>query len=383
MSHVDKEIIVRFALRRDDAGSNAHIGVNDGEVKAGFHLDVDLTLPSKGITAFSGASGSGKTTLLRCIAGLERAPEGYLSIKGEVWHDSGRGIFVPTHQRAIGYVFQEASLFAHLSVQRNLEYGIKRKSNGTQTQWQQTINMLGIAHLLMRMPTHLSGGERQRVAIARALLTQPTILLMDEPLAALDAARRQEILPYLEKLREECALPILYVSHQSDEIARLADHVVHIDQGKVLASANSAEMSARLDLPHAFADDASSVIESTVAAHDEHYHLLRLDFAGRAIWVPQRAASNKIQVGKKVRLQIQARDISIALSEHADTSIQNRVQATITQIAAGAHPAHVTLCLKAGKVNLLARITRRSFDELGLNEGMKVWAQIKSAGLLI
>jgi molybdate transport system ATP-binding protein len=386
MTLATQEIIVRFALRRADAEDSF-----EGRAKAGFHLDVNVTLPGQGVTALSGVSGSGKTTLLRCIAGLEHAPDGYLSVNGDVWQDSSKSIFIPTHQRAIGYVFQEASLFPHLSVQRNLDYGIKRAakrpgsqpSSATQSLWQQTLNMLGIDHLLTRMPTHLSGGERQRVAIARALLTQPKVLLMDEPLAALDAARRQEILPYLEKLHEECALPILYVSHQADEIARLADHVVQIDQGRVLASASAAEINTRLDLPNAFTDDASSILAATVAMIDERYHLLKLEFAGGSIWVPQRTNGNPLAIGKQVRLQIQARDISIALSEHADASIQNRVRATIAQIADGVHPAQVVLRLTVGESTLLARITRRSFDELGLQVGMQVWAQIKSAGLLI
>lgn len=349
----------------------------------GFRLEVDLALPGRGVTALFGPSGSGKTTILRCIAGLERATSGYLAVNGEAWQDADRRFFLPTHKRALGYVFQEASLFAHLSVARNLEYGLKRcGGSGSKTEgrvlWQKTIDLLGIGRLLQRMPGKLSGGERQRVAIARALLTSPKLLLMDEPLAALDVARKQEILPYLERLHDELAIPLLYVSHQPDEVARLADYLVLLEDGRALASGPLPELLARLDLPTAFTEDAATMIDATVGQHDPHYHLMRLDFGGGVIFVPQR----EIAIGKRLRLQVHARDVSLALVAHEDSSILNRVAATVTDMADAAHPAHVLVRLDAGGTALLARITRRSCDQLRLAPGKAVWAQIKSVALL-
>ena len=203
----------------------------------GFTLDVDLALPGSGVTALFGPSGSGKTSCLRCVAGLEPAARGRLVVAGETWQDSDRGLFLPPHRRALGYVFQDANLFEHLDVRRNLLFGWKRVAPAARRlALEQVVELLGIEGLLARMPARLSGGERQRVGIARALLTSPRLLLMDEPLAALDAERKAEILPYLERLTGELALPILYVSHAPDEVARLADHLVLLEQGwQVLA----------------------------------------------------------------------------------------------------------------------------------------------------
>jgi len=368
-------------------GYSGHTG------KLGFQLKVNLTLPGHGITGLFGHSGSGKTTLLRCIAGLEHTNTGYLEVNGEVWQDSERRHFIPTHQRALGYVFQEASLFPHLSVQENLHYAIKRCSTSN-SDWNTTIDMLGIAELMQRMPARLSGGERQRVAIARALLTKPRLLLMDEPLSALDAARKQEILPYLERLHDELAVPILYVSHQSDEIARLADHVVLMENGHTLASGPLLTLLTRMDLPTALAEDAGAVIETTVTQHDQRYHLMQLDFSGGAIVVPHR----DIAIGKKLRLRLHARDVIVELrntddatsfdtthnhnSKHGVSSLQNRIAATIVSMADAAHPAHIMLQLDACGTLLLARITRRACDQLALTPGKHVWALIKSVALL-
>jgi molybdate transport system ATP-binding protein len=233
---------------------------------SGFSLDVDLHLPGRGVTALYGHSGSGKTTCLRCIAGLERAEQGFIQINDEVWQDSERRIFVPPHKRALGYVFQEASLFPHLSVLANLQFGLKRIAKAQRrVDMAQATELLGIGHLLERHPQHLSGGERQRVGIARALLTSPKLLLMDEPLAALDSQRKNEILPYLQRLHDELDIPVLYVSHAQDEVARLADHLVLLSDGKALASGPIGETLARLDLPMALGDDAGVIIEGRSA----------------------------------------------------------------------------------------------------------------------
>ena len=233
---------------------------------ADFRLQVDLHLPGRGITALFGPSGSGKTSLLRCVAGLERAPHGQISVNGECWQGSPRRHFLAPHKRALGYVFQEASLFAHLSVRANLAFGQKRSPG--KARLDEIAGLLGIDGLLDRQPVSLSGGERQRVAIARALLTSPRLLLMDEPLAALDLKRKLEILPYLERLHDELSVPIIYVSHAPDEVARLADHLVLLHEGRMVASGPLGETLAPADLPPAFADDAGVVIEAVLACRE-------------------------------------------------------------------------------------------------------------------
>ena len=345
---------------------------------ADFVLDADLTLPGRGVTALFGPSGSGKTTLLRCVAGLARAA-GQVQINGECWQDDARRIFLPTHQRALGYVFQEASLFAHLSVRANLEFGLKRiPAAERKVGWDAALELLGIGHLLERGAQALSGGERQRVAIARALLTSPRLLLMDEPLAALDTKRKQEILPYLERLHDELAIPVLYVSHSPDEVARLADHLVLLEQGRVLASGPTRDLLTRLDLPLALDEDAAVRIDATVLSHDDTYQLTSLGFAGGHIQVTRKP----LAVGAKAHIKIQARDVSIALAGDNRSSIVNRLPARILGFGNAAHPAQCLVRLEVGGAPLLARITRLSRDQLGLVEGMSVVAQIKSVALL-
>ena len=345
----------------------------------GFTLEVDLQLPGRGVSALFGASGSGKTTCLRAIAGLERAPGGYLSVNGDVWQDDRRGVFVPTHQRPLGYVFQEASLFPHLSIRRNLEYGMRRvPASARRVSLQHAVELLGIAPLLDRMPDKLSGGEKQRVAIARALAVSPSILLMDEPLAALDLKRKNEILPYLERLHDELDIPVLYVSHAPDEVARLADHLVVLEQGRALASGPLSETLARLDLPIRLGEDAGVVLEGEIAELDAEWHLARVAFAGGSLWV----RDSNLPIGQHVRVRILARDVSIALDTHTDSSILNILSATVEQLADDTHPALALVRLNAGGVPLVARITRRSAARLDLRPGLNVWAQIKAVALV-
>lgn len=345
----------------------------------GFALDVDLQLPGRGVSALFGASGSGKTTCLRAIAGLEHAPGGYLSVNGEVWQDDSRGVFLPTHQRPLGYVFQEASLFSHLSIRRNLEYGMRRvPAAARRVSLDLAVELLGIAPLLDRMPDRLSGGEKQRVAIARALATSPRILLMDEPLAALDLKRKNEILPYLERLHGELDIPVLYVSHAPDEVARLADHLVVLEQGRALASGPLGETLARLDLPIRLGEDAGVVLEGEVAELDAEWHLARVAFAGGSLWV----RDSGVPMGRHVRVRILARDISIALETHTDSSILNILPAIVEQQADDTHPALALVRLNAGGLPLLARITRRSAARLQLRPGQPVLAQIKAVALV-
>ncbi len=344
---------------------------------AGFTLDVDLQLPGKGVTALFGPSGCGKTTLLRCMAGLTRADQGQLTVNGEVWQDDEH--CRPTHQRPLGYVFQEASLFAHLNVRRNLQYGQARvQKTERRIELGSVVELLGIAHLLERMPQGLSGGERQRVAIARALLTSPRLLLMDEPLAALDIARKMEFLPYLERLHDELDIPVVYVSHAPDEVARLADHIVLMQEGRTVAAGPLTETLARLDLPIHLGEDAGVVLRAVVVERDTAWHLARVEFPGGSLWVRDGGQP----IGHAVRVRILARDVSIALAPVAGTSIQNCLQATVEQMAGDYHPALSLLRLRLGQSPLLARLTRRSAAALELESGKLVWVQIKAVALI-
>jgi molybdate transport system ATP-binding protein len=283
-----------------------------------FTLDVDLNVPARGVTMLFGPSGCGKTTLLRAIAGLEHCAGGFLRVGEMVWQEEG--LFVPPHRRSLGYVFQEPSLFAHLSVRRNLEYGLRRVPEGERrVSLERAIELLRIGHLLGRRPGQLSGGERQRVAIARALAVSPRLLLMDEPLAALDLMRKQEILPYLESLHRELDIPVLYVSHFPDEVARLGDHLVLMEAGRVRAAGPIAGMLTRLDLPLAQGGDAEALIEVTVAGHDAGYELTYLDFPGGRFTVTRK----ELPLGERVRLRVVARDVSLTLERQSGTSILN------------------------------------------------------------
>lgn len=342
----------------------------------GFTLDVDLDLPERGVTALFGPSGSGKTTLLRCIAGLERAKQGYLSFKGEVWQDETT--WLPTHQRPLGYVFQEASLFSHLSVLGNLRYGLKRTLDTRKSALDQAVELFGIGHLLDRKPDRLSGGERQRVGIARALAVNPRILLMDEPLAALDLKRKQEILPYLERLHDELDIPVLYVSHSPDEVARLADHIIVMDEGKVLAHGPLVETMARLDLPIRLGEDAGVVLDAIVAERDEIWHLARVEFAGGSLWT----RDHNLAVGHRVRVRIQASDVSLATQPQEHSSILNLLSGCVDAISDDEHPGLALVRVRVGESKLIARLTKRSVTALAIVPGLPIWVQVKSVALM-
>lgn len=348
---------------------------------SGFSLDVDLQLPGRGVTALYGHSGSGKTTCLRCIAGLEQAEQGFIQVNDEVWQDSDKGIFVPPHKRALGYVFQEASLFPHLSVRANLEFGLRRiPRQQRRVDMAHATELLGIGHLLGRDPQNLSGGERQRIGIARALLTSPKLLLMDEPLAALDTQRKNEILPYLQRLHDELDIPVLYVSHSQDEVARLADHLVLLSNGKALASGPIGETLARLDLPLALGDDAGVVIEGHVSAYDADYQLLTLELPNTDLSI--RVAHSPMAEGQALRCKVQARDVSLSLQGVEHSSILNRLPVTVISEIGADNAAHVLIRLNAAGTPLLARITRYSRDQLGVHPGQQLWAQIKAVAVL-
>jgi molybdate transport system ATP-binding protein len=357
-----------------------------------FSLDVALQLPARGVTVVLGPSGCGKTSLLRAAAGLQRARGRVQLPDGSVWQDDTRGIWRPVHQRPLGVVFQEPSLFPHLSVKGNLLYGHRRVPP---SQWQvgfdEVVALLGIGHLLSRQPQGLSGGERQRVAIGRALLTSPRWLMMDEPLSALDSARKAELLPHLEALARRGA-PILYVTHALDEAVRLADHLVLLDTGRVQLSGAAVEVLNRPDTPLARLDEASSVVVGQVRAHHDAHALTLLgwgqgDHAG--LWMSR----CDVPVGAQVRARVMARDVSISLSAAQDSSILNIVPARVLQRVddgQGAVLVQLALAERPQSLNqaldhtprVLARLTRRSAENLQVHPGQAVWAQIKGAALM-
>ena len=349
----------------------ANLQIRRGE----FRLDVDLDCPARGVTALFGPSGCGKTSILRALAGLDRH-DGLLRVADEVWQDPQR--FVPAHRRSVGYVFQEASLFPHLAVRGNLEYGLRRVRAGERrVDFAGAVGLLGLESLLERRSQSLSGGQRQRVAIARALLASPRLLLMDEPLSGLDAASKAEILPYLERLHEQLSMPVLYVSHQPDEVARLADHLVLLGQDGVLGAGPIADMLTRVDLPLAHGDEAEAIVRATVTGHDPEFHLTFLEFPGGCFSI----ARKPLQEGTAVRLRVLARDVSLTLQRQTGTSILNIFPARVMQLA-DENPAQMIVRLEAGGVPLLARITRKSAATLGLAVGGTVYAQVKTVALL-
>lgn len=341
-----------------------------------FSLEVDLTLPGRGVTALFGPSGCGKTTLLRCLAGLQDCT-GELSLNGEIWQDSAR--FLAVHRRPLAYVFQEPSLFPHLSVGGNLSYGLKRvDADRRQVTMDEAVAWLGLDHLLERHPAGLSGGQRQRVAIARALLRSPRLLLLDEPLAALDLRSKAEILPYLERLHDTLDIPLIYVTHSVDEVARLADHLVVMDSGRVLASGSLTETMARLDLPILHEENAGIVCEATVAEKDERWHLARAEFPGGSLWI----RDDDLSVGRRLRLRVQARDVSLTLAQPERTSILNLLPAVVTEVVCDGHQAQRLVKVQVGATDFLARVTARSVEALGLAPGAEVWVQVKSVAVL-
>lgn len=341
-----------------------------------FDLDVSFSAPGRGVTALFGPSGCGKTSVLRCIAGLNRIKAGTLSVNDEIWQDEKH--FLPVHQRPIGYVFQEASLFPHLSVRDNLLFGAKRSKGKSQLGFDELVDLLGLSALVDRAPGHLSGGERQRVAIGRALLSAPQILLMDEPLAALDRFAKRDILPYLERLHSELAIPVLYVSHDLSEVERLADHMIFMEDGRVKATGSISTMLARLDLPFHNDEQAGVTLDVTIREKDINWNLARAAFPGGSLWVKDFG----VRLGHPIRLRILASDIAVSLSPPNDSSVLNVLPARIDAIAEADHPSHKLIRLMVGETALLARLTSRSVHRLNLATGMDVYMQIKSVAVV-
>jgi len=352
---------------------NIQYTLNRGE----FGLNVDLELPMHGITGVYGESGAGKTTLLRCIAGLETHGTGNLVVGRDVWLDRTSKVCRPVHKREIAYVFQEPRLFRHLSVRRNLEYGQRRTTTmGRKNSFDQIVALFDLQRLLERAPVDLSGGEAQRVAIARALLRSPRLLLMDEPLAALDRARKDEILPFLDRLHNELQIPVIYVSHHIEEICRLCDHLLVLEGGRVIAQGDLQTVLVRLDLPQVSGEEAGSVIDGTISAYDDKYDLTHLAFSGGEILVPGCIGTT----GDARRIRIRASDISLCRDRPEHSTMLNILPATIEEIQSASGPM-LLLRLKLGSDHMIARITRRSCDKLGLRQGDELLAQIKAVAI--
>ena len=340
-----------------------------------FALNVSFEAPLTGVTALFGPSGSGKTTVLRAIAGLEHL-KGRCALGKLVWQDALH--FVPAHRRGVGYVFQEASLFPHLSVRGNLEYGFRRARGQKAIGFDTVVELLGLWKLLERAPERLSGGERQRVSLGRALLSQPRLLLLDEPMSALDRNAREEILPYFEALHKALSLPIVLVSHDIAEVERLASYLLVMNAGHIAAAGPLNDMLVSGKLPFRQGRDAAAVLAATVSGYDAEDGLGALDLAGQTLLVAGKAG----EIGETVRVRIAARDVSLAVERPSQTTILNVLRATITDIELLAGGADANVSLAIGSQALLARVTRRSLRLLDLAPGREVYAQVKGVSLL-
>jgi molybdate transport system ATP-binding protein len=341
-----------------------------------FDLELAAEISLSGVTAVFGPSGSGKSSLLRTIAGFERPDSGFIRCGAETWCDAT--VFVPAHRRPVGYMFQEARLFSHLNVSGNLAYAEKRAAESP-IQRAQVVDALGIGELLNRRVNALSGGERQRVALARTLLTGPKLLLLDEPLAALDQGRKEDILPYLERLPAEFHLPTLYVSHDIDEVAHLADRVLVLDRGRIKAFAPTAAILERFDLaPYTGRFEAGVLVEGEVADHDHRLKVTRIDLHGAEIAVP---FAPELEIGEAVRLRIRARDVAVATTEPLGLSIRNQLPGTIAALEADEDTGSAELLIDIGGPRLRARLTLAAVEDLSLTEGLSVYALVKSVGL--
>ncbi|OUS17873.1 molybdenum ABC transporter ATP-binding protein [Gammaproteobacteria bacterium 50_400_T64] len=357
---VEQRIDARFELKRKD-----------------FELDINFAAPGKGVSAIFGPSGSGKTTLLRCIAGLEKPDSAHFTINGQCWHDAHKSLAV--HRRPMAYVFQEASLFPHLNVRENMAYGWRRiAKDQRKIHFDDVTTWLGLEALLEHQPQQLSGGQRQRVAIARALLTSPQLLLMDEPLASLDANGKAEILPYLESLCRELSIPVLYVSHSPEEVQQLADYLILLEQGRVVAAGELNTLLTDPLLAISHFEDAAAVLEANVIGHDKEFHLTSLAFDHAQVSV----SYNGLPLGHKARLRICARDVSLALVQPQQISISNSFPVKVVSIDPDRDPSQMLVRCEIGGQHLLSRITRRSVHLLKIEVGKNVYAQVKSVALM-
>ncbi|RKR06816.1 molybdate transport system ATP-binding protein [Kushneria sinocarnis] len=339
-------------------------------------LAASLTAPEQGVTALFGESGSGKTSLLRLMAGLDRPDRGVIRLDGETLVDTGRGVWVPPHRRRLGVVFQEARLFPHYRVRGNLRYALHASMQG---EFERIVALLGIGHLLDRMPGSLSGGEARRVSIGRALLSGPRLLLMDEPLTGLDGARKQELLDYIARLAREVEIPIIFVSHDTDELMAVATRLALVEQGRIIASGELDDMLARLDLSDQLGGfEASSRLHAVLGQPEPDHRLIRAQLAdGQQLLLPADAGAP----GEAIALRIRVRDVALALEAPRHTSFRNLLAATIEAHDAERERPTVELTLRIGSERLRSRVTRHAFDELGLCRGQAVVAMIRSVSL--
>lgn len=347
--------------------------------KGSFSLNSQLTTGISGVTGLFGPSGSGKTTFLRCVAGLERATDGYVGFGDQIWQDEANGIFLPPYQRPVGVIFQESRLFDHLTVKENLNFGRQHcKVAAKQISWEEIIDILELQSLLQRRPAGLSGGEQQRVAIGRAILTGPKLLLMDEPLASMDHPGKMRILGYIRRLQAQLQLPILHVSHDMGEILQLADYLAIMERGQIQASGPINDIITRLDLPLAHRSDASIVLTAQVTAQEPDNFLSVLQFGKptQQLFV----ANHSLTIGETVRIRIFARDVSLTLEHPGKTSILNMFSATVEEIMPE-NPAQYMVKLAVSGKTILSRITKKSLTNLDIKQGVSVIAQVKSVAL--
>ena len=349
-----------------------------------FAFACDLDLPLSGLTAIFGSSGAGKSTLINLVAGLYQPDRGRIVVGSTVFFDAAGGIRLPVEKRGLGYVFQDARLFPHMSVRSNLDYGrrrAKQRGDGAGVAFDAVIELLALGALLERRPHTLSGGEKQRVALGRALLAQPRLLLMDEPLASLDAARKAEILPYVERLRDEFAIPILYVSHSIDEVLRLATALVLVDAGRVVTAGSLSDVLLDESVrPFFAAAEPGALVFGVVESHDDRYQLSTLACDQFQLRVPR----IDLAVGTQVRLRIPAREVALALARPSDVSITNRIEGSIESLGeqGAGHAAHALVKVRVGaSTTLVVTITRESAERLALVPGLRVWCLIKSVVL--
>jgi molybdate transport system ATP-binding protein len=343
---------------------------------AAVQMDMAFEVPSPGITVLFGPSGSGKSTVINAAAGLLRPDECRIEVDGKVLGDTQAGVWLPPERRGVGLVFQDAKLFPHMSVATNLRFGMRRSPPGP-VRFDEVVALLGIAPLLPRRPNTLSGGERQRVAIGRALLAQPNLLLMDEPLASLDAPRKAEILPFLARLKTSLRLPVLYVTHAPDEVNRLADHLVLIEAGKIVACGPLSDIAVRSDLPFGRRDDAGALLLCRVARHDPARALTCLDAAGAMLWVPLMDAD----VGTACRVRIPAREVILAGAAPTAISVQNIVPGNVVRITEESARRTVLVEIALAGGVLLSRVTPDAIARLALSPGSVVLALIKSTSI--
>ena len=341
----------------------------------GFTLRAQFAVPTPGIVALFGRSGCGKTTLVNVISGLLEADEARISLDDVVLTDTRAGTAVPVERRRIGYVFQDARLFPHFTVRGNLRYGLKRAHGNQVIAFEEVVALLGLEHLLDRRPHQLSGGERQRVGLGRALLSQPRLLLLDEPLASLDTARREEVLPYLEALRDRLSLPMVYVSHQFEEVLQLATHVVLLDAGQVVAQGNLNELSLRPELRQIVGPDAvGSVLDGVVTRADPSNGLADLQIGAGTLHVSLKGTTP----GTRIRIQLLARDIILATQKPQGLSVRNELEGVVRELTPDEYDAVLVKVDIGGGAVVLSRITREAASSLGLQPGAKVWALVKA-----